>query len=532
MNIVGLQVGHNPSVCLFKDGELIWYNEESKVKQIKKIGGVPYECIDQLSKKKIKIDKFVVTGYNFNQELLVAIEGYLRYKKLTQNSIFCFYNPHHLSHLFKAFIDSGFKKARVFVIDGKGSDWYLPTGAEFYETCSIYDIDYNNARCIYKRGYMSEDKLNTAKFKLSHNPLKNKNDELKYKPLGIDNKTKVEVNSDLDLGHLYSNLSQHCGFFEEEGKFMGYQSYGTFDKEVYKNIKNNSKKSYIKKLKPSVDVARTGQILFEDQYMDLIKKYKTKNMVFTGGTALNVVNNYKIQKQFNKSNLWFDPLCEDTGNCIGVVYAYLYFEKKPIKKLNNIYIGGKITDFNYPLKNETIKNNVSLDDIIKILNKGEVVGLIQGKAEAGPRALGNRSLLLDPTLPEAKDLMNSIKKREEFRPFACSILEDQADTYFDMLNIKQSPYMMHAPQARELAKQKLPSLVHVDNTCRIQTINKNQNKILYDLLKKFKIPVIMNTSFNLAGYPIVDTFEDIIFTLRNSSLKYVYFADCKKLLIK
>ena len=166
---------------------------------------------------------------------------------------------------------------------------------------------------------MSEDKLNTAKFKLSHNPLKNKNDELEYKPLGIDNKTKVEVNSDLDLGHLYSNLSQHCGFFEEEGKFMGYQSYGTFDKEVYKNIKTISLVLYF-----------------------LIK-----------------------------SNLWFDPLCEDTGNCIGVVYAYLYFEKKPIKKLNNIYIGEEITDFNYPLKNETIKNNVSLDDIIKILNKGD-----------------------------------------------------------------------------------------------------------------------------------------------------------------
>ena len=158
--------------------------------------------------------------------------------------------------------------------------------------------------------------------------------------------------------------------------------------------------------------------------------------------------------------------------------------------------------------------------------------MIQGKAEAGPRALGNRSLLLDPTLPGAKDLMNSIKKREEFRPFACSILEDEADTYFDMLNIKQSPYMMHAPQARELAKQKIPSLVHVDNTCRIQTINKNQNKVLYNLLKKFKTPVIMNTSFNLAGYPMVDTFEDIVFTLRNSLLKYVYFADCKKLLIK
>ena len=128
--------------------------------------------------------------------------------------------------------------------------------------------------------------------------------------------------------------------------------------------------------------------------------------------------------------------------------------------------------------------------------------------------------------------MNNIKQRENFRPFACSILENKANNYFEMLNIKQSPFMMYAPQAKKLAKDTIPSLVHVDNTCRIQTINNKQNSILYNILKMFKVPVIMNTSFNLAGYPIVETFEDVLFTLRNSSLKYVYFADYKKLLIK
>lgn len=165
------------------------------------------------------------------------------------------------------------------------------------------------------------------------------------------------------------------------------------------------------------------------------------------------------------------------------------------------------------------------------MEKGNVVGLFQGRSEAGPRALGNRSLLLDPTIKEAKDIMNKIKNRESFRPFACSILEDKASEYFEMENIKGTPFMMHAATVKQKAREEIPSLVHEDDTCRIQTINENDNKILYEILKKFKKPVIMNTSFNLAGRPIVETQKDAIYTLRQSKLKYVYFADFKKLYI-
>jgi carbamoyltransferase len=221
-----------------------------------------------------------------------------------------------------------------------------------------------------------------------------------------------------------------------------------------------------------------------------------------------------------------------TETALGLLMLIYILKKQSIQKLQDLYIGEVIKLDESLLLNEKIKDSIELNEIIKLLNQGEVVGLVQGKAEAGPRALGNRSLLLDPTLPNAKDLMNNIKQRENFRPFACSILENKANNYFEMLNIKQSPFMMYAPQAKKLAKDTIPSLVHVDNTCRIQTINNKQNSILYNILKMFKVPVIMNTSFNLAGYPIVETFEDVLFTLRNSSLKYVYFADYKKLLIK
>jgi carbamoyltransferase len=172
-----------------------------------------------------------------------------------------------------------------------------------------------------------------------------------------------------------------------------------------------------------------------------------------------------------------------------------------------------------------------MKDVISLLNKGNVVGLVQGRAEAGPRALGNRSLLLDPTLKTAKKIMNDIKKREWFRPFACSILEEEADNYFYMQGIKKTPHMMHAPVAKLKAKNRIFSLIHTDNTCRVQTVNEKDNSVLYKLLKNFKVPVLMNTSFNLAGYPMVETFKDILHMVKNSSLKYVYFSDYNKILI-
>jgi len=164
------------------------------------------------------------------------------------------------------------------------------------------------------------------------------------------------------------------------------------------------------------------------------------------------------------------------------------------------------------------------------LHNGHVVGLVQGKAEAGPRALGNRSLLLDPTLADAKDKMNEIKKREKFRPFAVSVLQSKYNEYFE--GLRESPTMMYAPKAKDLLKKLAPSVVHVDDTCRVQTVNEKDNLILHELLKQFKVPLLMNTSFNLAGFPIDETFEDILFTFRNSKLNYIYFADEQKLLIK
>ena len=536
MIVCAIQINHQPSVCVIRNDKVIWYKEERKLSGERHIKRAPYGCIDLLFKtKKFQVDKFVITGYNYVEIEVGQVLQYLRYKNILLNNEngWSFHAFHHAAHAFKSYIDSGFKKARVFVVDGRGSDWYLTDKTETYETTSIYDFDENSVKCIYKKVWSKFKKDNNVTVDINYHPSLNKNWINEYKPLLVNNQTKFEITNTLDLGYFYGEVSALFNFSDEEGKFMGYQSYGSFDKDVWNTIKEGVTEEQLKKLPKNKNTAATCQIYFEKKYEELVEKFKSDNMVFTGGTALNIINNYKLQKKFSDCNLWFDPLCGDEGTSIGGAYAYLYFNKQKIKPLDNVYLGGEIKKIDIKLHDgEKIIENVETDKVVDLLNQGHVVGLIQGKSEGGPRALGNRSLLLDPTLNDAKIKMNTIKNREPFRPFACSILEEKAGDYFEMLNIKQTPFMMHAPQAKKLAKETIPSLVHVDGSCRIQTVNEKQNKVLYEILKKFKVPVIMNTSFNLSGFSIVENLQQVLYSFRNSNLKYVYFADLKVLLLK
>ena len=513
-----MQKHHNPSLCLIKDGEVIWYQEERKLSKIKNITGIPFRCIDLLFPILDKVDAFVLTGYNYIDTESSHVENYLHYKNILPygQKVCEFHAPHHLAHAFKSYVDSGLKKARVFVVDGRGSNWYLSDKTRACETSSVYDVSETEIKCIYKKVWSKENKPagTTVNFKY-------------HSCIGINENTKFEISSKLDLGLFYSLVSHHFGFKEEEeGKFMGYQSYGNFDKKIYSLLKDGVMAKEIKDLPIGYDAAHTAQIYFEEEYAKLVRRFEHDNMIFSGGTALNVINNGKLAKKFKNRNLWFDPLCEDVGNSIGMARAYLRSKNHKVKPLKNLYIS------NTPSPQITVGKTVDLKDIMYLLEKGEVVALFQGKSEAGPRALGNRSLLLDPTLPKGKDIMNSIKKRESFRPFACSILEEKAQDWFKMEGIKKSPYMMYAFQAKKIAKEKTPAIIHVDNTCRVQTVTENENKILYKILESFKVPLIMNTSMNLAGEPINETLEDALLTMKNSPLKYIYLPEQNKLIEK
>lgn len=168
-----------------------------------------------------------------------------------------------------------------------------------------------------------------------------------------------------------------------------------------------------------------------------------------------------------------------------------------------------------------------LDTVLdELIDNEQIVAIFQNESEWGPRALGNRSILFDPRHPQAKQIVNTVKMREDYRPFAGSVMLEHADEYFDMKQLKESPWMSFAIQAREKAYKDIPSLVHADGTCRIQTVTREQNKNYYDLIEAFYnitgVPMVFNTSFNLGGEALVETIEDAITTCQNSQINYLY----------
>ena len=174
------------------------------------------------------------------------------------------------------------------------------------------------------------------------------------------------------------------------------------------------------------------------------------------------------------------------------------------------------------------------ENIVELLTQKNIVTIFQGKSENGPRALGNRSFLYDPTDPDGKDHVNKVKRREYFRPFAGTILEEDVHEWFDLRGMNSSPTMMYAVNCQPGIEEKIPAIIHVDGTCRIQTVNEKQNKNYYNLIKAFKektgVPMVFNTSFNLGGDPLVETLDDAVRTLAKSDVEYLYLPEYSKLI--
>ena len=171
-----------------------------------------------------------------------------------------------------------------------------------------------------------------------------------------------------------------------------------------------------------------------------------------------------------------------------------------------------------------------LDTVLDALIKEEqIVGIFQNESEWGPRALGNRSIMFDPRHPNAKNIVNTVKKREAYRPFACTVMLEHAEEYFDMLQLPESPWMSFAIQCKPKALKDIPTLVHADNTCRIQTVTEEQTQTTITLIKGFYertgVPIIFNTSFNLGGEAIVETVYDAIDTCNRSMINHLYIPE-------
>ena len=295
------------------------------------------------------------------------------------------------------------------------------------------------------------------------------------------------------------------------------------------------------------DMAYAVQTQTQEQVVRLIKLAAEKSgknrVVISGGYGLNCVANYYYLEQLKDTGIeiYVEPISNDAGTAMGagLLFWHGMYEDETIRKYDTLYYGPVYTYSQEEIVAKAEAANAEITDatakdVVKLLREKNIVTIFQGRSENGPRALGNRSVLFDPTFPDGKDYVNAVKHREYFRPFAGSILEEDVHEWFDLRGMKNSPFMMYAVNCQPGVEEKIPSIIHEDHTCRIQTVNPQQNKHYYDLIKAFKdetgVPILFNTSFNLGGEPLVETLDDAIWTLQKSEIEYLYLPEYSKLI--
>jgi carbamoyltransferase len=293
------------------------------------------------------------------------------------------------------------------------------------------------------------------------------------------------------------------------------------------------------------DVAASAQLVLEEILLRMVKhvhkKTGMKNLCLGGGVALNGVVNYRILKEGPFENLHIPPSPGDAGSAVGCAQYLYYCHKKNKRKMeqnaemiqNNVYVGPShsndeiksFLDMN-KIHHKYLEIDSLLETTAQLIAEGNVVGWYQGKMEWGPRALGNRSILADPRNAEMKYTLNEkIKHRESFRPFAPCILEEHLSEYFD-IDIP-SPYMLFVAPVKK--PEKIPAVTHVDGTGRLQTVSKDTNPLYYDLIKEFykitDVPVLINTSMNVRGEPIVNTLEQAYNMIIKTDMDYLVMGN-------
>ena len=265
-----------------------------------------------------------------------------------------------------------------------------------------------------------------------------------------------------------------------------------------------------------------------------------KNIVISGGYGLNCVANYEYLDGLKDLdlNIYVEPISSDAGTCIGAAMMFYKHQTQNSDKVpsSRLYLGPKQKLDVDEIKEQyeydpsvSIKEDVNYEDVVDLIKEKKIVAIFQGRSESGPRALGNRSLIFDPRFKDGKDYVNEVKRREWFRPFAGSILLEDAHDWFDLRGMDESPDMMYAVNCKEGIAEKIPSIIHVDGTCRIQTVKEEDNYHYYHLIKTFKekegCPIVFNTSFNLGGDPLVETLEDAVKTLQKSDLEHLFLPE-------
>lgn len=575
--IAGITRGHNGATCLLKDGELVFYIEEERLSR-KKYDGGPLAGMLKIKEYTDKLDYLVIAH---TQPLDTAgkidftgddmYTGWARKLGLIDQTLDTLNHPqvvdlshiHHELHAACAFYNSGFETAACLIVDGAGT--FIPLGnneATGWELETIFSAKYPcNFATVYKHIGVRGPQKSRAKFGVPH--------DHRGKPEDIHD---VIFSDHAGITKCYEAMTNYCGFnFIEAGKAMGLAPYGQPNENIppifmgpegrhlsNRNLftPNYPNGAYIDEvafpaldnetIETKMDVAFAVQHACEKEIvrliLDAIERTGEKNIVIAGGFGLNCVGNYEYLKHLPADiNLYVEPIAHDGGTCIGAAkLAYHDLTKNTdIRAHKTIYYGPNYYQLNGNKYNITLQDNetmvdVSHQDVAKLISEENIVCLFQGGSEAGPRALGNRSILFDPRVKDGKDIVNGIKHREWFRPFAGTIMQEFVHEWFDLRGMNSSPFMMYAVNCHPGVEDKIPSIIHVDNTCRIQTVTDIENHHYYTLINEFykltSVPILFNTSFNLGGEPLVETIDDALNTLRNSDLTYLYLPEIGKLI--
>ena len=562
-NVMGINPGHNGSVAIVSNGELVYYIEEERLSRLKYDGNPFRGMLDAMN--RYKIDEVVIGGTTLNLPTL-PWTGEDPYSALIRKfdpeiKISNLGDEHHFGHSACAFYNSGFDSCVSVVVDGAGSyrkERVKEIDVEGFETESIWTWEYPAIYNLIKKNYGADHCI-----KISNDI--------------------VEFDNGVSIVKSYEAVSEYLGFgFIDAGKTMGLSSYGKadenipelfiggrgnknlfiphypsgaiIDKERYPQFKRNTKpKGWHSDPILLLDIEKNlawkiqedTQKMVGDLIQEAIDKTKQTNVTLSGGYALNCVSNYYLKKRFPNINLYIEAISHDGGTSIGLakVGYYRYISKEEVVKYKQktLYCGpsypNQFIEFHIQQYSPDISTKiVTYEDVAKLISEKNIVAMYQGQSEAGPRSLGNRSILYDPRDLNGKDFVNEVKGREWFRPFAGSILAEDANDWFDMGGLGESPFMMYAVNVLPNKVSQIPTITHVDNTCRIQTVTIDQNRNFYNLITEFKkitgVPILFNTSFNLAGEPLVETIIDGLTVLFKSKINYLYLPEMNLLIEK
>ncbi len=578
---------HDSAACILKNGKIVAAAQEERFTRKKHDSSYPHNAIefvlnyanlrlnqvDQIvffEKPFLKFERLLETYvafapkgfFSFARAMPLWIKEKLFQKNLLFNKLKehdqnyisdqnIYFSDHHLSHAASAFFPSPFDEAVVLTADGVG-EWATTTVAvgksNNLEIKNEIHFPHSLGLLYSAFTYYTGFKVNSGEYKLMGlAPYGNPIYEDKVKQL-------LDIKDD--------------GTFRLDQRYFNYATGFTMTNEKFNNLfgqkPRNPQNEKITQF--HMDIASSIQKVTEEIMISLAKsirkEYDIKNLCLAGGVALNCVANGKILQEKIFDNIWIQPAAGDAGGSLGAALALWHMEQgnKRLVNANDDMKGGYLgTEFNQgdiekELKSiganfETLEYQKLIDKTAEFLSKGKAVGWFQGRMEFGPRALGSRSIIGDPRSDKMQKNLNlKVKYRESFRPFAPSVLREDLPKWFDMdvdspymllvANIKSNKRIEMTNEQKKLfginklniKRSEIPAVTHVDYSARVQTVTKKTNKRYYDLISKFKektgCPILVNTSFNVRGEPIVNSPTDAFNCFMGTELDYLVIGDC------